>query len=143
MLLQTSRPKLQERALQDNASYDDLLKLGIAKEQSTKGAALLEKASGQVERHELITEDVRRLQKENKQLKSRFPKQTCTRRDKIRTTRDLSSQDLTCFWSKGKLEPKSIGTIVKIRGVNSESKKERNIQLATDTGVSKTLTKWL
>ena len=43
MLLQTSIPKLQERALQDNVSYEDLLKLGITKEQSEKGAALLEK----------------------------------------------------------------------------------------------------
>jgi len=41
-------PKLWERALQDNISYEELLKLGIAKlgiakEQSAKGAALLEK----------------------------------------------------------------------------------------------------
>ena len=78
MLLQTSSPKLREKALQDNASYDDLLKLGIAKEQSAKGAALFEKASGQVERHDPITEEVRRLQKENRQLKSLFPKQACT-----------------------------------------------------------------
>ena len=47
MLLQTSNPKLRERALQDNASYEELLTLGITKEQSAKGAALLEKASGQ------------------------------------------------------------------------------------------------
>ena len=45
MLLQTSNPKLRERALQENTKYEDLLKLGIAKEQSQKGAALLEKAS--------------------------------------------------------------------------------------------------
>ena len=43
ILLQTSNPKLRERALQENVSYDDLLTLGIAKERSAKGAALLEK----------------------------------------------------------------------------------------------------
>ena len=48
-LLQTSSLKLRERALQENVSCDDLLTLGIAKEQSAKGAALLEKASGQLE----------------------------------------------------------------------------------------------
>jgi len=32
ILLQTSSPKLWERALQDNVSYKELLKLGIAKE---------------------------------------------------------------------------------------------------------------
>ena len=47
MILQTSSPKLRERALQDNVNYEDLLKLGTAKEQSEKGAALLEKASDQ------------------------------------------------------------------------------------------------
>ena len=46
MILQTSSPKLHERALQDNVNYEDLLKLRIAKEQSQKGVALLEKASG-------------------------------------------------------------------------------------------------
>ena len=40
ILLQTSNPKLQERALQDNVSYEDLLKLGITKGQLVKGATL-------------------------------------------------------------------------------------------------------
>ena len=48
MILQTSCPKLRERALQQNTTYDSLMKLGIAKEQSAKGAAFLEQASGQV-----------------------------------------------------------------------------------------------
>ena len=47
ILLQTSNSKLRERALQEEITYDALLKLGIAKEQSVKGAAFLEKASGQ------------------------------------------------------------------------------------------------
>ena len=46
-MIQSLSPKLHERALQDNANYEDLLKLEIAKERSQKEAALLEKASGQ------------------------------------------------------------------------------------------------
>lgn len=47
IILQTSSSKLCERALQENATYDSLLKTGITKEQSVKGAALLEWATGQ------------------------------------------------------------------------------------------------
>ena len=74
MILQTSSPKLCERALQDNVNYEDLLKIEIAKEQSQKGAALLEKTSGQgpllMSR---TTEEVCRLQLENQKLCSREP----------------------------------------------------------------------
>ena len=80
MILQTSSPKLRERALQDNVNYKDLLKLGIAKEQSLKGAALLEKASGQ---DPLLmsgtTEEVHRFQLENQKLRSRKPTPPCFR----------------------------------------------------------------
>ena len=65
MLLQTSNTKLRERALQENMTYDNLIKLGIAKEQSVKGAAFLEKASGQSP----LEEQVRRLTVENRKLK--------------------------------------------------------------------------
>ena len=48
ILLQTSSKKLRERAIQENVDFvDKLLKIGIAKEQSEKEAALLEHASGQ------------------------------------------------------------------------------------------------
>ena len=47
MILQTSNAKLRERALQENITYDMLITLGVAKEQSARGAAALEKASGQ------------------------------------------------------------------------------------------------
>ena len=46
ILLQTSSPKLRERALQENTSYDDLMRMGVTKEQSASGAALLDQASG-------------------------------------------------------------------------------------------------
>ena len=73
MLLQTSNPKLRERALQEDIDYDKFMKLGIAKEQSAKGAAQLEQASG----HSHSTpesEEVRRLRHENKQLKKKQKK---------------------------------------------------------------------
>ena len=39
IILQTSSSKLRERALQENSSYENLMKMGITKEQSKKGAA--------------------------------------------------------------------------------------------------------
>ena len=78
ILLQTSSAKLRERALQENISYDALLMMGITKEQSEKGAALLEQASGQ-SRQIKIEEEVRRLQVENKRLKKVKSKYPCNR----------------------------------------------------------------
>ena len=78
MILQTSSPKLRERALQDNINCEDLLILGIAKEQSQKGAALLEKASGQDPLlMSCTTEEVCHLQLENQKLRSHKPTQPC------------------------------------------------------------------
>ena len=74
MLLQTSNPKLRERALQEDIDYDKFLKLGIVKEQSVKGAAQLEQASGQSTTSS-ETEEVRRLRFENKKLKKQATKQ--------------------------------------------------------------------
>ena len=73
IVLQTSNSRLRERALIDNVTYENLLKLGIAKEQSMKGAALLEQASGQSsgERKIKVEEEVRRLQLENRKLKKK------------------------------------------------------------------------
>ena len=71
IILQTSNPRLRERALQENASYEDLLKLGIVKEQSAKGASLLEQASVQASQMYIKAEEkVRKLQLENKKLKA-------------------------------------------------------------------------
>ena len=69
MLLQTSNSKLRERALQEEIDYEKLLKLGIAKEQSSKGAAQLEVASGQSTSTTTEVEEVRRLRDENKKLR--------------------------------------------------------------------------
>ena len=47
IILQTSNAAQREWALQENVTYDQLLKMGIVKEQSAKGAALLKQAISQ------------------------------------------------------------------------------------------------
>ena len=79
IILQTSARALQEGALQENVTYDQLFKIDIAKEQSAKGATLLEQASGQQSVKVKMEEEVRRLQSENKQLKSKMAHQQCYR----------------------------------------------------------------
>ena len=76
MLLQTSNSKLRERALQEDMTYEKFLKLGIAKEQSTKGAAQLEVASGQNSNISGDAEEIRRLRTENKKLKQALERRT-------------------------------------------------------------------
>ena len=46
IILQMSNAALCERALQENVTYDWLLKMGIVNEKSDQGAAFLEQASG-------------------------------------------------------------------------------------------------
>ena len=79
IILQTSNPRLRERALQDNVSYDTLINLGISKEQSVLGAAKLERASGQSSQQSSVKveEEVKKLRLENKQLKAKA--KDCTR----------------------------------------------------------------
>ena len=74
MILQTSCPKLREQALQENTTYDSLMKLSIAKEQSAKVAALLKQASEQpsLGSQIKIEEQVWHLQSENKKLKAKI-----------------------------------------------------------------------
>ena len=80
LLLLTLNPELREGALQDNVSYEDLLKSGITKEQSEKGAAVLEKASAQSSSQEQhYAQEVRQLQHENRKLKALPPKKVCGR----------------------------------------------------------------
>ena len=96
MILQTSSGKLREKALQENIGYEGLLKIGIAKEQSEKGAAMLEQASGQ----NRVEEEVRRLRLENEVLKSNGrSNQKRDQRDKKPCTRcgsDRCSQGTKC-----------------------------------------------
>ena len=76
IMLQTSSPRLRERALQENTSYDDLMRMGVAKEQSARGAALLEQASGVSSHSKIkIEEEVRKLQMENQNFRSKLSRQ--------------------------------------------------------------------
>ena len=71
---------MRERTLQEIVLYNDLLILGIAKEQSAKGCCLLEKPSGQLEyHHNTPAQEVCRLQKENQKHKAQLPKPPCQR----------------------------------------------------------------
>ena len=81
ILLQTSNPKLRERGLQENVSLEKLLEIGISKEQSVRGAEMLEQASGQGSSSGSIKmeEEVRRLKQENKKLRSKSSKKPCFR----------------------------------------------------------------
>jgi len=180
MILQTSNAKLRERCLQDNVSYDDMMKLGISKEQSVKGAALLEQASGNSSTDK-ATEEVRRLKLENKKLKSRLPTKECSRcgSDKCKKGNKCPAIGQICSGCKkpnhfrrvcrstaqknqkssfgqissaeesdsdepfnrivvGKLGKSSISATVDVEGVLSPGKPTA-INLATDTGISKTL----
>ena len=75
MVLQTSNPRLREKALNDNANYDGLMKMGVAKEQSEKGAAQLAGSSSQGSQS-IKEEDVRKLQDDIKKLRSKVKENT-------------------------------------------------------------------
>ena len=95
ILLQTSSTKLRERALQENTSYEDLMRIGVAKEQSARGAALLEKASGSSSQGRTkVEEEVRRLHHENQELRSRV-NQTAEKKC-MRCGRSSCTQDSKC-----------------------------------------------
>ena len=59
IILQTPNAALHERVLQENVTYDQLLKMGIVEEQSSKGAASLEQASSQQSFKVKMEEEVR------------------------------------------------------------------------------------
>ena len=172
MILQTSNAKLRERALQENITYDMLMTLGVAKEQSARGAAALEKASGQS--RVKIEEEVRRLRDENKPLKgkgkkcSRCGKPQCTGGTKcpangkkcgkchklnhfakvcrskkqtdvsqLSSAEDSDSSESSGRVIVGKVGSGNIGANIYVSG--PEQSNSTMMNLATDTGVSKTV----
>ena len=77
IILQTSSNKLREKALQEHATYDSIMEMGIVNEQSAKGAAMLTKNNTSVDpKHQ--EEEVRKLQQQNEQLRKQL-KGTCYR----------------------------------------------------------------
>jgi len=75
MVLQTSNPRLREKALNDNANYENFMKIGVAKEQSEKGAAQLLGSSNQGTLS-VKEEDVRKLQDDVKKLRFKVNNET-------------------------------------------------------------------
>ena len=62
----TKSNKLREKALQEHATYDSIMEMGIVNEQSAKGAAMLTKSSSNVDPR-YPEEEVRKLQQQNEQ----------------------------------------------------------------------------
>ena len=84
-ILQTSSPNLRERTLQKNVKHDELIKLGIAKEQSQKVEAMLEIANGKDPHPETrYSQEVRCMKLQNAKLKARIPGKFCERCRKTR-----------------------------------------------------------
>ena len=81
MVLQTANARLREKALQDNISYDQLMTMGVTKEQSEKGAAQL---AGGIQGIQIKEEDIRKVQlkhsrNHSKVKDSSFKERTCNR----------------------------------------------------------------
>ena len=73
MVMQTSSNKLQQRSIQENPSYDEIVNLGISQEQAKKKAAKLPDGE---------SEAVNRLQSELHKLKSKQSKNSYGKKDK-------------------------------------------------------------
>ena len=71
--MQTSNNKLQQRSIQENPSYDEIVNLGISQEQAEKKASKLPDGE---------SEAVNRLQTEVQQLKTKLGKNSYGRKDK-------------------------------------------------------------
>ena len=81
-----------------NTTYDSLMTLDIAKEQSAKGATLLEQASGQLSlgSHIKIEEQVRRLQSENRKLRTKTESTQTSKSQCYRCGRDNCPKGNKC-----------------------------------------------
>ena len=169
IVLQTSNEKLREKALFGNVTYDRLMSLGVAKEQSEKGSALL---SG----NKIKEEEVAKLQESLK--KQRFKGSKCSRcgyercpgskrcpangktcakckktnhfaqacRSKTNSTNvnQLSDSEteedlLGRILEVKKLSSKGIAAKVTIKAYEDKNANESAVELSTDTGVRKSL----
>ena len=117
MLLQTSNPKLLERALQHNVSYDDLLKLGIAKEQSAKCSACS------------------KMNYFAKACRSRRSNQQVTAR-RLPSAENSDSEETSGRIVNGKIYGNSITVKVNIQNYRNRHQDIKALHLAADTGVS-------
>ena len=171
MVLQTSNSKLREMALRENAGYDKLMSIGVAKEQSEKGALLLAGSSTRSSGEMYIKEeDVRKIRVKGKQRKcarcgkeshqktdqcpalgetchkckkgNHFASMCKTRTKPIRQiaeSDDSEDEELNRIIEVKKLNYSSITTKMGIRAADGNTNVDKNIELATDTGVRKTI----
>ena len=169
IVLQTSNEKLREKALYGNVTYDRLMTLGVAKEQSEKGSALL---SGNLKIKE---EEVAKLQQG---LKKQSKSSKCSRcgYDKCPGSKKCPANGKTCAKCKKlnhfaqacrsknntsdinqlsdseteedllgrilevkKLSNEGIAAKVTIKAYEDNSNNGQAVELSTDTGVRKTL----
>ena len=168
IILQTSNEKLREKALDSNVTYDRIMSLGVSKEQSEKGAALL---SGM---RKVKEEDVSKLQTGKKQPKSakcqrcgydtcqgakkcpangktcakcKKPNhfaQACRSKGKpaeVNQVSDSETDEDVCgrIHEVKKLTNDGIAAKVGIKAFESRDGVEESVNLSTDTGVRKTL----
>ena len=168
IILQTSNDKLREKALDSNVSYDRIMSLGVSKEQSEKGAAML---SGS---RKIKEEDVNKLQSGKKQPKSakcqrcgydtcqgakkcpangkncakcKKPNhfaQVCRSKGKatdINQVSDSETEEDTMgrILEVKKLTNEGIAAKVRIKAYESKDGIDEEVNLSTDTGVRKTL----
>ena len=167
IILQTSNDKLREKALDSNVSYDKIMSLGVSKEQSEKGAALL---SGM---RKIKEEDVNKVQESSKKQKQKcqlcrynnsqsgkkcpangktcakckksnhFAK-ACRTKGKSTDVQQLSDSEtdedfLGRILEVKKLNNEGISAKVSIKAYQSGDTSAENVSLSTDTGVRKTL----
>ena len=82
---QTASTKLQQRAIQENPTYDEIVNLGISQEQAKKKAAKMPDGE---------KEAVNRVQSEHYKPKSKQPKQSKTSYGKKDKTKDDGQCDI-------------------------------------------------
>jgi transposase InsO family protein len=89
IIMQTSSLKLQQRAIQENPTYGELVSLGISQEQARRKATSLPDGEG---------ETVHRLRQENVKLKNQLGKQKTPQRtaNKQKTAGTGSGRGVTC-----------------------------------------------
>ena len=75
------------------------MKMGVAKEQSARGAALLEKASGSTSQVRIkVEEEVRKLQLENRDLRSRISENAKCMRCGSENCSAQQIAEVFCIW---------------------------------------------
>ena len=101
ILFQTSNVKLRKRILAEDQSLGEVVKLGLAYEQSTSKAKTMGKSEGEESRIHRLEEEVARLQSEKKNFS--FQNRKDTKKQKCQTCPDGKRHEgKECFGKKSK-----------------------------------------